>query len=309
MLGHRRTIGAKWYSVVTATIVDGLNLMGAKDSRPLSEGDQLYQTQLRQAIESTVIPRLLKSQSIPLDDVPQAESADHQAGTAIDDATVVQFAKLLMGGKTGPAINLVDGFLDSDVSDADICMGLLAPAARKLGDWWVEDICTFGDVTVGLSLLHEILRVISLAWEGPEVAIDSDRHILLIAPPGEQHVFGINMVAQFFRRASWDAEITYPQDLDAVIELAESSQADIVGLTCSCDVGLSTLERTVSILRNHPGSGRRHIMVGGQIINQKPHLVSELGADSSAKDCEEAVNLANDVIARTQTKVMQRQSH
>ena len=42
---------------------------------------------------------------------------------------------------------------------------LLAPAARRLGELWEGDLCTFTDVTIGLSHLQQVLRELSPVFE------------------------------------------------------------------------------------------------------------------------------------------------
>jgi hypothetical protein len=81
---------------------------------------------------------------------------------------------------------------------------LLAPAARRLGMMWEDDTADFATVTVGLGRLQRLLRQLSPAFGSEVQHPPHGRRIVLTQPDTEQHIFGLSMVAEFFRRDGWD---------------------------------------------------------------------------------------------------------
>ncbi|NJK90043.1 MAG: cobalamin B12-binding domain-containing protein [Myxococcales bacterium] len=85
-----------------------------------------------------------------------------------------------------------------------IFLDLLAPVARLLGDLWLIDLCTFTDVTIGLSRLQQLVRELAPAFEDGHDLRGFGHRALLAPAPGEQHTFGMHLVEEFLRRAGWD---------------------------------------------------------------------------------------------------------
>ena len=150
---------------------------------------------LHSLIEAEVIPRLLiahrrctrglapggvSNDSIGARHVEQLS----QLLIALNDCDAEQYVESLL--VCGHAINVM--FLD-----------LLAPAARQLGLMWEADTCSFADVTIGLLRLHGMLRKLSARYEHSQQAMHPGLSILLSAYPGDPHIFGIRMVAEYHR--------------------------------------------------------------------------------------------------------------
>ena len=70
-------------------------------------------------------------------------------------------------------------------------LDLIAPAARMLGDGWVDDTRTFTDVTFGLGILQQVVHTF-----GPTLAPqDGNRgSVVLVAAPSEQHTLGVHVL-------------------------------------------------------------------------------------------------------------------
>ena len=100
-----------------------------------------------------------------------------------------------------------------------VCLELLAPAARELGRLWEQDECDFMQVTLALCRLHQLLRVLSAEFRGEEVAHELERRILLAPFPGEQHTFGVALVAEFLQRAGWEVWQELPSCTEEILKL------------------------------------------------------------------------------------------
>ncbi|MGI4978328.1 MAG: cobalamin B12-binding domain-containing protein, partial [Janthinobacterium lividum] len=98
-----------------------------------------------------------------------------------------------------------------------ICLELLSGAARHLGDLWVEDRCSFTEVTLAAVQLHRLLHALAPGGRdgAGEAAPDGAAEraeggvaglALLVAAPGEQHSLGLSMLSDFFRGAGWQVQ-------------------------------------------------------------------------------------------------------
>ena len=62
---------------------------------------------------------------------------------------------------------------------------------------WEDDRVSFADVTVALCRLHDVMRNLSSSQPPATDTLPQGRRALLVPMPGEQHTFGLVMVADF----------------------------------------------------------------------------------------------------------------
>jgi hypothetical protein len=192
--------------------------------RPAQAASDPRFSQLARMIEQEIIPRLMLAHRALPDPVLRQAGPAHAIGA--DD--VKQFAKLVLSHEEDVAFGAVQSLRARDVSIERIYLDLLAPTARYLGELWEEDLCNFTDVTVGLGRLQRVLRELSPELGKSVDHPDHGRRVLLLPCPGEQHTFGLVMVAEFFRMASWDVTGgAWAADTDAAA-LVESEWFDVV---------------------------------------------------------------------------------
>ena len=126
-------------------------------------------------------------------------------GGAPTDADVETLCALLVVDDRPAAILAqVEALRRARRDPAALCLDLLAPAARWLGKAWEDDRCDFSTVTLGLMRLQHMVRDYGRMLTRDVRPTAQGRRILLANPPGEQHSFGRDMLAGFFRRAGWD---------------------------------------------------------------------------------------------------------
>ena len=143
-----------------------------------------------------------------------------------------------------------------------LLLDLLAPAARHLGALWEEDVCDFLAVTEALGRLQAISRRLCGHLEDESVP-PAGRCILLMPCPGETHLFGLSIVASFFREAGWDVTTAVPaRGLDPA-ELLRDDWFDVVGLSLSCAAFLPALATAVPHLRQASRNPDLRVIVGG----------------------------------------------
>jgi methanogenic corrinoid protein MtbC1 len=246
---------------------------------------------LIRTIEGEIVPRLVLSRR----EVKPVAAVRVRESRGPDGSDVAELVRLLLHHDVSVASAYVDTVRQRGASLEVICLDLLAPAARELGDRWEEDECDFMQVTVGLCRLHQLLRELS-----PEFCVDEseragNRRILLATCPGDQHTFGIALVAQFLRRAGWDVWHEFLASNAEILEVCSQHWFSVVGLSVATDTRIDVLKETIRAIRRASRNRGVGIMVGGPILIDRPELADLVGADATAVDGQQAVTRAEQI--------------
>jgi methanogenic corrinoid protein MtbC1 len=189
----------------------------------------------------------------------------------------------------------VEALIEGGVSIERICLQVLAPAARQLGEWWEEDACDFVDVTMGLWRLQELVHCLSARFPG---AAPGERPLTALfgALEGEQHMFGIRIVEEFFARAGWNTFNTPAASTEELAALVAGKAFDLVGLTIARDHHIGSLAQAIATLRRASLNPGIVVLVGGRLLAERPELASVIGADAAPGDAAAAVSAAEQLV-------------
>lgn len=260
--------------------------------RPASHADASTRNEpaghLARTIEDEIVPRLVLSRR------GGERTGDHPA--ALDDSDVDALAQLLLTQDASVAMAFVETKREHGASLSEVYLGLLAPTARRLGEWWHDDRCSFVDVTLGLCSLHRVLRNLSPRFVGESSSAGHGKRILLIPAPGEQHTFGLIMVVEFFRRSGWDVRFDDGGSVDELARLVRREWFSVVGVSVGCDARVSSVAQAIRSLRKASTNRGLGVMVGGPLLAGRPDLVQAMGADATALDGIGAVQQAEHVL-------------
>jgi methanogenic corrinoid protein MtbC1 len=266
-------------------------------------------------IENLVIPRLIADSEEMVGPIGRADTRSQAADDAnalakspapfqpavpaITSADVTAFTRMTVADNARALIDFIDGFLDSGISVESIYLDLLAPAARRLGEYWENDRNDFVDVTMGLWRIQEVLRELTLRVPPPMVAGFGQRSALFATLPGEQHSLGTLMLAECFHRAGWDTDMLIEPTRGELLARFANRNFDLIGLTVSCDCPTDSIAQLITAIKSVSSNSAICIMLGGRLINDNPHLVGACGADATAPDAASAVVRANELVPLT----------
>jgi methanogenic corrinoid protein MtbC1 len=237
-------------------------------------------------IETEIIPRLLLSH-LANPEEPGALSP------VLSPADVRDFTRIVLEDEFALSLSYVVEVRAKGHAIEAIFLDLLAPTARLLGDMWASDLCSFPDVTIGLSRLQQVLRELSPTFESEAGGPKVQGRILLAAAPGEQHSFGLSMLEAFFRRAGWDVCEGGTQSREELIRLARADWFDAIGLSMSSDVLYESVKEFIPALRAASKNPSVLMMVGGRFFVDHPDHAILVGADVSASDAPDALRRAD----------------
>lgn len=121
---------------------------------------------------------------------------------------------------------------------------------------------------------------------------------MLLAPaPGEQHTFGLSMVAEFFRRAGWDVWSGPVASRQELVGMVRAAWFAVVGLSVSSERKLDEVATAIRAIRRASRNRSIGVMVGGPMFLEHPDWVARVGADATAVDGRQAIRQAHDLLA------------
>jgi len=265
----------------------------AKDPRHDSGSGQLMR--LSRTIEGEIIPRLMMLLKPESSGFVAAEELFKEPAPI--DYSVDELVQMLLRHDAAAATRYVTALRSAGMPLPSIYLDLLAPAARILGIMWEKDECSFSQVTVAVAKMHQVLLQFSPCFCASIAEEKDDSHTAIIVPmPGEQHTFGLFMVVEFFRRAGWNIWSGNPATQRDLIDVIRTNTFELLGYSVAADRHLGHLKEQISEIRSKSKNPRIKIMVGGRAFTDNPTLFKEVGADATARDGQDAVVLAAELV-------------
>lgn len=247
-------------------------------------------------IESEIIPRLLMAHSA----VPQRSRPRLLRSITSEEAS--RFALLPLRLEAASLLEEVDAFMAKGATVETICLDLLAPAARKLGEMWERDECDFLDVTMGLWRLQEVMREVAARAPVDFAGLALPYSALFSPMPGDHHNFGTLMIEEVFARGGWRSEALVKPERRELLDRLARQPFDLLGLTLARDCPSAALGNLIKAVRNVSANPHIIVLVGGRMINENPGIAVEVGADGTGADALAALELANALVKTAATR-------
>lgn len=244
------------------------------------------------AVEADVIPRLARRHPRPqVMQVPPAAAPE----SPFSEAQVTLFTRHLLSGD-GAALAMLQQWVDRGLDPTGLCLELLSPAARLLGEWWSQDECDFAEVTMGLGRLHGMLRLVANRLPLQPAPLGVPRQVLLSPGPQGQHTLGLCMVGDFFRASGWDVWPEMPAQAEALLGLVSQRRFHLVGFSIGHERHVTELAQLIARVRAVSADRQVAVMVGGPLLLADPGCVAALGADAMATDARQAMLAAERLV-------------
>jgi methanogenic corrinoid protein MtbC1 len=248
---------------------------------------------LNRVVEAEILPRLALARvgtALPHVDTPLA--------FVTTEADTTELVRLLMGRDNESAWTFVEMLELRGATPTSLYLGILTQAARRLGELWEDDRCDFAQVTISLGRLQQVVR--SLAPSFQMAAVSRSAHadtVLLLPAPGEQHTFGLVILAEFFQREGWHITGGPASTSRDATDLVRTGWVDIAGFSAGSIKNLDSLTACIHAVRKASRNRYLGVMVGGPLFLQRPDLVARVGADTTATDAPSAICQAKGLLA------------
>jgi methanogenic corrinoid protein MtbC1 len=243
-------------------------------------------------IESQIIPRLLESHAL----ASASNEGDINIAFNPNDAEVTQFAKMCLTDDAETCITFVEGLLAQNIGADAIFLNLIAPTARRLGLMWEDDRVDFMQVTMGLLKMHQITHRLGYEYQdGPKKAGDV-RRIMLASAPGSQHILGLAMVSEFFRKDGWQVVVEVATTERELLHAVGNEWFDLVGLSVGLVEQIPTLPGLIGLIHQSSRNPQTKFILGGPAFLMSKANAESLGAHAISTDAAEAIKQAAQLV-------------
>jgi MerR family transcriptional regulator, light-induced transcriptional regulator len=214
--------------------------------------------ELLATVQEQLVPELIVAH---WQDVQTADPCTDTRGPPTE-GEVAELAHVACRQDLPGALSFVETIVRQGVSLEVVLLHLVAPAARLLGEEWLADETSWGEVTIGLGTLQQVVHVFGPRFS-PEVP---DRGlVVLVAVPQEQHTLGLYMLAEFLRRASWDVQVDPNIGDTDLIELVEFTHVEMVGISLSNTDLVPSLGKLVAAIKRASLNPHIAVALGGSL--------------------------------------------
>lgn len=253
---------------------------------------------LARTIDAQVIPQLAVRHG-----VARAESGAAAEGEALPrQADIDSFLRHVMVGRHAEMVALVARLRQSGCTVERVYLNLLKPTARRLGELWLDDDIDFAHVTLACGHLQRLMRELSPEFAAEAEAAPHAHRALFVQAEGEQHSFGLSMLAEFFRRAGWDVLGGVGTATADPAERVRREWVDLVGLSVGSVPKLGWTRQAIERVRAASLNHHVVVMVGGPLFDRHPELLAEVVADGAAVNARDALSLAEALVAKRQAE-------
>jgi MerR family transcriptional regulator, light-induced transcriptional regulator len=289
-------VGSDWSAALSEMHIAASNHVSMRN-KPAEEKAKAFHALLNGVVEGQVIPRLMLAHKSAgaaqnRDPLPMAKIVA-DIGKAVDPLVVEPFAKLVLSGSVEDLEDFVVEITRGGSSSQSIYLDLMAPAARLLGQYWEDDLCSFVDVTMGLGRLQTLLYRLSATQDREADLSDQSPKALFLTPEGSQHSLGVRMIEELFRNSGWRTACEINTPLIELVNLVSHETFDLVGISLSTEGQVELAREIIRQIRLASLNPKVQVILGGKLVADDPNLAMRLGADLAARDGKEAILIAD----------------
>jgi len=231
-----------------------------------------------------------------LDALPRAPA--QPTSFIASDAPLADLARAyldaLLRGERATASQLILDAVERGASIKDIYLHVFQRTQREIGRLWQtnqisvaqEHYCTAATQVV-MSQLYP--RIFSTTKTG--------RKLVVTCIGGELHEIGARMVADFFEMEGWDTYFLGANTpTDSILRMLDERRADALAISATMTFHVRHVADLIERVRMTRWTKPPKLLVGGYPFNLSPTLWQTLGADGYARDAQEAIETAKQLV-------------
>jgi methanogenic corrinoid protein MtbC1 len=205
-----------------------------------------------------------------------------------------RYLELILSGKRREAQDLIRKGLEEGMDIHDMYLKVFQLSQYEIGRLWQHR-----KVSVAQEHMTTMVTQQILAQLYPQMLGSSTRKgsLVVTSVGNELHEMGARMVADFLELDGWDVNYlgsnTPHKD---VIFITKDRQAKALLISATMGFNIKHVRDLISLVRAEPALEGLKVMVGGYPFNTVDGLWKKVGADSFARDADEAVNKMNEIL-------------
>lgn len=204
------------------------------------------------------------------------------------------YLEALKQGDRRHALRVAQKTLTEGTDIRDLYLDVFQPAMHEVGRLWETNQMTVAQEHLATAITQSVMAHL-YGYVFAHTAVE--RTLIATCIGGELHELGIRMVSDFFEMEGWDVYyLGANMPPDDVIRMATDRDADLLAISVTLNSHVPYARELIQAVRAAPIGAKLKIMVGGQPINRTPDLYKTMGADFTARNAREAVQLATEVL-------------
>jgi methanogenic corrinoid protein MtbC1 len=250
---------------------------------------------LLEVIELQIIPRLVDSHPTLGPLKVQMRSTEFEP----DSLEVAAFARMCIQAQPKASRQRIEHLVQQGFAIDDILLKLIAPAARHLGWMWEQDEADFSQVSLALISLQQMTHLLGYTYQSGPRCAGNVRRLMIGSAPGSQHLLGLSMVAEFFRKDGWQVVVEIADSQFGLLQAVGNEWFDLVGLSVGLSGQLPLLPDLIAQLKSASRNAAVPVILGGAAFLGSDVQGPDLGADAISTDVADAVMLGNLLVSPT----------
>ena len=200
-----------------------------------------------------------------------------------------RYLRFLLDGQRQAASRLIQRSVEEGLSVRDVYLHVFQRTQHEVGRLWQTNRLSVAQehyCTAATQLIMSQLYPYIFSTE------KNGRVLVGTCVAGDLHEIGVRMVSDFFEMEGWDTFYLGANTPTAdVIRTLGERRADLLAVSATMPFHVRAVTDLITAVRSELG-GRVKVLVGGYPFNVDPELWRRIGADASARDAQEAIDLA-----------------
>jgi MerR family transcriptional regulator, light-induced transcriptional regulator len=230
-----------------------------------------------------------------------------QERVVIASSEVRVLARLALEADAAVVESFVNNVVLRGVPIEQVYLELLAPTLNLLGDKWSTDELDFSSMTVACCRIRSVMFQLQNASANlvPTQNIASQKigRIFLAAVPGSQHTFGVQMLADIFRKNCWHVDLNLSLSQRDILKSLNRVDYDVVGFSIGSITLMPELKALTALVKQTRRQSNVRLMVGGPLFSAGVVGNSLDNVDYFSGDALESLEWANTELLKTDKKV------
>lgn len=206
-----------------------------------------------------------------------------------------RYMRRALAARRREASRLILEAVEEGMSVRDVYLHVFQPVQHEIGRLWQLNRVTIAQEHVCTAITQLVMSQLY-----PRVFAGEKRDLRLVATclGGELHEIGIRMVADFFEMEGWDTiYLGANTPAGEVVGEVVSVEAQLVAVSVTLSEHVEAAAALIREIRSDARCAAVKVIVGGLPFNETPELWRRIGADGSARDAEQAIDLAERLVA------------